>query len=231
MKITIIHGQSHKGSTYNMARMLAGKLGGEVKEFFLPRDLSEYCVGCTGCIMKSEKSCPHYERLRPITEAIDSADVLIFASPVYVFHVTGAMKTLLDHYAYRWMLHRPEPSMFVKQAVCISTAAGSGTKTANKDIYDSLFWWGVGKIYSFSSVVAAMNWESVSNSKKAEADKALGAIARKIRKNCGRVKPGLKTRGVFFFLRRLHKAKILTLNDRQYWKKMGWLDGGRPWKK
>lgn len=30
MKITVIHGQSHKGSTYNIARELYEKLGGEV---------------------------------------------------------------------------------------------------------------------------------------------------------------------------------------------------------
>ena len=29
MKITILHGQSHKGSTYHIARMLADKLEGE----------------------------------------------------------------------------------------------------------------------------------------------------------------------------------------------------------
>lgn len=41
MKIAVIHGQSHKGSTYHIAHMLSEKLGGEVKEFFLPRDFRE----------------------------------------------------------------------------------------------------------------------------------------------------------------------------------------------
>ena len=34
MKITIIYGQNHKGSTYHMTRMLADKIGGEITEFF-----------------------------------------------------------------------------------------------------------------------------------------------------------------------------------------------------
>lgn len=38
MKITVIHGQSHKASTYNIAKQLCDKLGGEVTEFFLPTD-------------------------------------------------------------------------------------------------------------------------------------------------------------------------------------------------
>ena len=37
MKIVIIHGQSHKGSTYHIARILAEIIGGEISEFFLPR--------------------------------------------------------------------------------------------------------------------------------------------------------------------------------------------------
>lgn len=33
MKIVCIYGQNHKGSTYHIAKMLADKLQGEVKEF------------------------------------------------------------------------------------------------------------------------------------------------------------------------------------------------------
>lgn len=54
MKITIIHGQSHKGSTYHIARILSEKLGGEVTEFFLPKDFGSFCKGCTACFERSE---------------------------------------------------------------------------------------------------------------------------------------------------------------------------------
>ena len=33
MKITVIYGQNHKGSTYHIAHDLALKLNGEIKEF------------------------------------------------------------------------------------------------------------------------------------------------------------------------------------------------------
>lgn len=139
MKITVIHGQNHKGSTYHIAHLLLDQLDGEVTEFFLPKDFHDFCVGCTMCFAKTEKFCPHYENLTPLTKALDEADLIILASPVYVYHATGPMKTFLDHYGYRWMLHRPHESMFRKQAVCISTAAGGGTKTTNKDMADSTF--------------------------------------------------------------------------------------------
>ena len=54
MKIVIIHGQSHKGSTYHIAHMLAEKIGSDIKEFFLPKDFGEFCVGCTKCFTESE---------------------------------------------------------------------------------------------------------------------------------------------------------------------------------
>ena len=229
MKIVIIHGQSHKGSTYHIARSLAEKTGGDITEFFLPRDFGEFCVGCTSCIMKSETLCPHHKKLESLTEAIDKADILIFASPVYVYHVTGAMKALLDHYGYRWIVHRPEGSMFTKQAVCISTAAGSGTKSTNKDIADSLFYWGVGKIYKYGMTVSAMNWDGVSEKKKAAIEKATDSLAAKLVKKQGRIKPGIKTR-CFFFIFHFIQKKGWNEADAKYWQEKGWTGKKRPWK-
>ena len=96
MKIAMINGQNHKGSTYHIGKMLADKLGGEVTEFFLPKDFGHFCIGCNQCIVKDEKLCPYYKELKPLTDAIDSADVIILTSPVYVYHCTGSMKAWLD---------------------------------------------------------------------------------------------------------------------------------------
>lgn len=69
MKITIIHGQNHQGSTYHLAHMIADRTGGEITEFFLPKDFEGICVGCTTCILLDEHKCPHYDRLEPVTKA------------------------------------------------------------------------------------------------------------------------------------------------------------------
>lgn len=229
MKITIIHGQSHKGSTYHIARMLADKLNGEVTEFFLPRDFGEFCIGCTNCFVKSEVLCPHYKQLISITEAIDEADVLIFASPVYVYHVTGAMKAFLDHYGYRWMVHRPEEKMFHKQAVCISTAAGGGMKSTNKDMADSMFFWGVGKTYKYGVGVAAVSYKSISDKIKKKIDKKTTDIAIKVKENYGNIKPGIKTK-IFFNIMRMLQKKGWNEADVKYWREKGWDKKVRPWK-
>ncbi len=228
MKTLIISGQNHKGSTYHIARELADKIGGETKEFFLPKDFGEFCIGCTGCFMKGEEYCPHYEKLNPITEAMDEADVIILNSPVYVFHVTGAMKSFLDHLGYRWMIHRPRGNMFHKQGVCISTAAGAGMKSTNKDMAHSFFNWGVPKTYKYGIAVAATNWEMVSEKKKKAIDKKTIKMANQIRRRCGRVKPNLFTRGFFLVCRAIQKTGF-NPNDKKYWEENGWMDKKRPW--
>lgn len=228
MKTVIIHGQSHKGSTYRIARMLADKLGTDTTEFFLPRDFGEFCCGCTRCFVEDETKCPHYEKLSSITQAIDEADVIILASPVYVFHPTGAMKAFLDHYGWRWMVHRPDERMFKKQGVCISTAAGSGMRSTNKDMGHSLFYWGVAKVYKYGIGVAAVDWDCVSEKKKNAIGKATDSIAARIRRRNGKVEPGLKTKG-FFGLMRLLQKNGWNKADMRYWKQKGWTGKERPW--
>ena len=229
MKIVLISGQNHKGSTYHIARQVADKVGGEIKEFFLPRDFDAFCVGCTTCFLRDEKKCPHYEKLLPLTVAMLEADLIILASPVYVYHVTGSMKAFLDHYGYMWMVHRPDESMFRKQALCVATAAGAGMKSTVKDMADSLFFWGVPKSYKLGFAVAATSWNGISDKKKKQIEKAMDVTARKILKNNGKVKPGIKTKA-FFSLMRLLQKKGWNEADVKYWNEKGWNGKNRPWK-
>ena len=127
------------------------------------------------------------------------------------------------------MVHSPEGSMFRKQGVCISTAAGAGMGSANKDMADSLFFWGIAKIYRYGVGVAAADWEGVSAKKKAAIERKTDAIARNIRNRHGRVKPSLKTRGMFFIMH-LMQRNGFNERDARYWKEKGWTGNVRPWK-
>lgn len=52
MKIVLIHGQNHKGSTWNVSNILLQNISceKEVAEIFLPRDLNHFCTGCYSCL-------------------------------------------------------------------------------------------------------------------------------------------------------------------------------------
>lgn len=232
MKIVEVYGTEHRGSTYNISQLFLEKLKSEtseITEFFLPKDMPKFCCGCGNCFSKSEETCPHYNLVKPISNAIEEADLLIFASPVYVFHASGQMKTLLDHFGFQWMVHRPNKAMFSKIALVISTAAGSGMKSTNKDIVDSLTFWGVGKIFTYGKAVAAVNWEGVSEKKKVSIEKDVAKLSAKILHRCGNVKPSLKVKILFYVMRFMQKRFTISPVDKEYWQKQGWLKHKRPW--
>lgn len=234
MNILMINGTMRKSSTYTIGKMLIEKIVKEedtVKELFLPKDMPEFCRGCGVCFAQSEEKCPDYLiYMRRVTKMIDEADLLIFTTPVFVYHASGQMKALLDHYGYRWMVHRPEGSMFKKQAICISTAAGVGMKKANKDIVDSLRFWGVGRIYTYGVAVAAVSWEGVEQSIKDKIEEDLSKLVLKIEHDPQKVTPSLRAKILFYVIRGMQKKQGLNKVDVEYWEKKGWLGKERPWK-
>ena len=118
--------------------------------------------------------------------------------------------------------------MFRKQGVCISTAAGAGMKSTNKDMGDSLFFWGVGRIYQYGCAVAATSWEQITPKKRAAIDRSTTAIAAKIRRRAGHVCPSLKTK-MMFGVMRMFQRNGFNPKDVEYWKEKGWLGSARPW--
>ncbi len=77
--------------------------------------------------------------------------------------------------------------MFRKQAVCISTAAGAGTKSTNKDMADSAFFWGVAKVYRYGVAVHEVAWDRVDSKVKMRIDKQTSLMAEKIKRRHGKV--------------------------------------------
>lgn len=149
MKSVVVYGTQRRGSTYNITQKFLDRLcnnKGDIQEFFLPKDMPNFCRGCFQCF-KDNTKCPDYKYIEPILKAMEEADLIIFASPVYVYHVSGQMKAFLDHFGFQWMVHQPNETMFSKRALVISTAAGAGTKSTIKDVLDSMLFWGVAKTY------------------------------------------------------------------------------------
>ena len=106
MKITVINGTEQKGCTFAMKEAFLSAMGDGhgITEYYLPRDCPAFCVGCKACFSRDIGVCPHGRHTVPIWESIVSADLLVFASPTYVFHVTAQMKALLDHYGTKWTI-------------------------------------------------------------------------------------------------------------------------------
>lgn len=230
MKIVLIHGQNHMGSTYHISRLLLEQFeNSEVEEFFLPRDLEHFCVGCYNCI-QDEAKCPFYNEKRKIMDAVEAADLLIFTTPTYCMRASAPMKAFIDLTFTYWMVHKPRKCMFSKKAVVISTAAGTGMKSAIKDISNTLFYWGVPYVKEYGVAVQAMSWEQVSDKKKAKIKLDMVKLANRIKKT--KVKVGFKTRFMFGIMRMMQlKDMGSSESEKEYWKEKDWLDKDRPWKK
>ncbi len=236
MKITVIYGTMHKGSTYNCVQLfleqIKNKTQTEVTEFFLPKDMPNFCVGCFSCILNSEETCPHYSLVHPIAEALEQADIIILASPVYVFDVSGQLKVLLDHFAYRWMIHRPHPSMFKKVGLVVSTSAGAGNKSTNKIMKTNLSFWGVKRIFSYGKAVQASGWDGVKPEKKAKITADINAMADKVyrtSKKADKLPPTFATRAWFTLVQTMSKGAGWNKADKDYWQEQGWAGGKKPW--
>lgn len=231
-KIVVLHGQMHKGNTYNITKLFLDNIADkntEIREFFMPKDTPSFCIGCFSCFEKGEEKCPHADEVQPVIKEINEADLLILESPCYVYGMSGQLKTFLDHLAYRWMAHRPYPKMFNKVGLVVSTAAGAGTKKVTRSLKDNLFHWGIPKIYRYGKNVGASSWETVKAEKKLKIEKEVKKISSQIEKQIGRAKPGLKTKTMFLIMRLGQKANDWNPTDKKYWLENGWLDSNRPW--
>ena len=74
----------------------------------------------------------------------------------------------------------------------------------------------------------ATGWKQVSPKKKHDIDQALSSMAARIKKRHGKLRPGIKTKALFYLMRLLQK-RGLNRADRLYWEEKGWLAGTRPW--
>lgn len=238
MKITVINGTEKHGVTFKLKEIFleSFKPNAQITEYYLPQDCPSFCMGCTNCFMKGEQTCKDYIYINTIEKSLLEADLIVMTSPAYVMHVSGAMKSLLDHFGYRWMPHRPAPEMFGKRAVIITQCLGAGAKSTAKDIKHSLSWWGISKIGVFNGML--MNdiiWDKLPQKKRLQLTKNINKLASKFSKinyiKPSHTKPFTKIK--FYFCRIIQKQvrKNDTSGlDNRYWQSQGWLDKKRPWK-
>ena len=233
MKIVAVHGSPRKGNTYRATELFKEEMRkqGEIEymDFFLPKDLPEFCCGCMTCFLMGEEKCPHRKYTLPIIAHMVSADALIFTTPVFALSLSGCMKSFLDHFAYVFIVHRPRSEMFKKKAFIIASTVGAGAKAAIKTISTSLKYWGVNRVYTYSFATFGDEWNNMKADKKEKFETQIKKKAVRFYKEVAsdiRHSPDILIRIMYLISKYIIKkyADDSSL-DKNYWIEKGWYEG------
>ncbi|MBQ3378693.1 MAG: flavodoxin family protein [Clostridia bacterium] len=162
-KIMILNGAARKnGNTYALVKAFtygAESAGNEVTEFYLQDMEIHGCLGCNGCARApkgSENPCVQKDDMAEINKAFRTADVIVFASPVYFWTITGTLKTAADRlYAE---LKNLGYGAFPRKSVLLMTAGGSDYSQATRwyETYErNLGWTNLGEVLGVGKEAAA----------------------------------------------------------------------------
>lgn len=148
-KVLVINGSPRKGNTLNLAGVVADELkrlgGVEAEYIHLSEKRIEPCRGCGLCMTHGFEKCPIHDDVPGIIAAIRQSDGVILSSPVYVYHISGQTKILLDRLGSYF--HRP--AFFGRHAMALATTGFFGTAPTLKYLKSVL------GALGFSTVVAA----------------------------------------------------------------------------
>ena len=126
----ILNGASRKnGSTSRLIKAFTEgtvSAGNQVQEFYLQDMEIHGCLGCEGCSRAkkgTENPCVQKDDMAEINKAFMKADIVVFASPIYFWTISGPLKTATDRlYAE---LRNLGYGGFPRKSVLLMTAGGS----------------------------------------------------------------------------------------------------------
>ena len=111
----------------------AEEAGNRVELLSLKGKRIQYCIGCLSCIKTGK--CVQKDDAPEIMEKLRRADVLVFATPIYYYEMSGQLKTLLDR-----MNPLYSSDYAFREVYMIATAADGGDSTFEK-AYNGLQGW------------------------------------------------------------------------------------------
>ena len=68
--------------------------GHEVRKVNIREMQLQFCIGCLYC--QNHEGCVLQDGMNALYESVQNADVLVFATPVYYYGMSGQLKTFLD---------------------------------------------------------------------------------------------------------------------------------------
>lgn len=150
-KIVILNGSNKKSSTGDLIESFtngATSVGNEVKLFNL-NDMN--IMGCISC-NSDESICAIKDDMDLLLEPYQEADIVVIASPMYYWSISGRLKCVFDRLLAIKNLNKVKNNSF-KQCVLLvaSEKASAGGFEPVNDFYESIVktmgWHSIGAVY------------------------------------------------------------------------------------
>ena len=223
-KVTVFVGSAHKQNTHEAVKQFLNKLNayGDVESEIVT--LSDFklgnCRGCRLCFDKGEEFCPLKDDRDVLMDKIMASDGVVFATPNYMFHMSGIMKTFLDRFGY--LGHRPK--YFGKTFTSIVTQGFGGGKDIMK-YFDF-----TAKILGFNTVKGTIVTGLVPRPEKdkRKIDRDLAALSKRFHVKL--MKPSYPIPSMFMLMGfRMGRTTVYqeldnASQDYRYYAEKGWLE-------
>jgi multimeric flavodoxin WrbA len=208
MKICIINGSPKTNST---TMSLSKKLCLALSEDIIVINLREMnimpCKGCMKCY--HSEHCIINDDLENILKSIAGSDLLVYASPTYLFNISTYMKIFIDRLA-SWGY---KSSLSGKPAVVVTTADGIGAKDCIKNIKRFIYFTGSLYISSLYSYIYEFKNKKRINKQKDICIKKINSFFKS-----KKYKPGIENL-LYFTLKQTYiiTAKKRFYNEYKFW--------------
>jgi len=70
--------------------------GADIETIYLTEKNIKHCSGCFSCWHKTPGKCVHKDDMEDLLVKVSEADIMVYATPLYFFMVTGIMKDFMD---------------------------------------------------------------------------------------------------------------------------------------
>lgn len=143
MKITTILGSPRKrGNTAAVLKRFEDLVSAShhVERINITDYTVKGCLGCDACQRKlDEPGCTQKDDAVAILNRLIASDVIVYASPLYVWDFSAQMKALLDrHYCLVKWKEKDQPSLFAGRRIALLVTCGSGVEN-NADVIQVVF--------------------------------------------------------------------------------------------
>lgn len=159
-----INGSNRRGNCYEIIQDLKDE---NDKVILLADKDIKYCLGCSKCAQGLEKYCVLQDDMKEIYESIAKADKIILVSPVYMNHITGLLKNVID----RWNPYSSHPELLKNKKIYL-IVVGQMSEEENQEIAESIktYFQSLGEFMEFETVflkyLSSGDIETVDNVKK-----------------------------------------------------------------